>query len=252
VGRYWTEHNVFTIGDFLLFEKDAFKTKTRVSPLGVESMRIFVGPSKRFLEQQSVLNCGLRLRPIYERFGARKYLAKLLCTTPDLSNALLEPFGERLICAGKIRAAWEQFPDIDNRVALSTERDSFGLSRCELHWRKTIRDKFAPRKAALALGKYMAEKDIGRIKLAPWLLRDDDMFPTNDEIASNHHIGGTRMANIEHDGVVDSNCRVFGTSNLYVAGSSVFPSGGHANPTFTIVQLALRLADHLSNLSLQI
>ena len=46
-------------------------------------------------------------------------------------------------------------------------------------------------------------------------------------------------------GVVDRNCRLFGIGNLYVVGSSVFPSGGHGTPTLTVVQLALRLADHL-------
>ena len=58
-------------------------------------------------------------------------------------------------------------------------------------------------------------------------------------------MGGTRMAHTVQKGVVDSNCRVFGQSNLYVAGSSVYPSGGAANPTLTIVQLSLRLAEHL-------
>jgi choline dehydrogenase-like flavoprotein len=116
-----------------------------------------------------------------------------------------------------------------------------------LHWKKSRIDKLAPRKSATALGRYLAENDIGRIRLAPWLLQDNESFPSNDEIAGNHHMGGTRMAEMEDDGVVDSDCRVFGTSNLQMAGSSVFPSGGHANPTFAIVQLALRLSDHLSN-----
>ena len=174
-------------------------------------------------------------------------MADLLCTAPDLSNALLEPLGEKLVCAGTIRAAWEQFPEIDNRIVLSSERDEFGLQRCELRWRKSGRDKLAPMKTALALGRYLAEKDIGRIKLAPWVLRDDGEFPDDDEIGGNHHMGGTRMAASEADGVVDPNCRVYGTSNLYIAGSSVFPSGGHANPMFTTVQLALRLAEHLSS-----
>ena len=60
-----------------------------------------------------------------------------------------------------------------------------------------------------------------------------------------HHMGATRMSDSEHTGVVDKNCRVFGVDNLYVAGSSVFPTVGYANPTYTIVALALRLADHL-------
>ena len=50
-------------------------------------------------------------------------------------------------------------------------------------------------------------------------------------------------------GVVDENSRVHGTSNLYVTGSSVFPSGGYANPTLTIVALAARLGDHLKRVT---
>jgi len=63
--------------------------------------------------------------------------------------------------------------------------------------------------------------------------------------SSCHHIGTTRMHPDPKQGVVDQNCRVHGISNLHVAGSSVFPTSGHANPTLTIVALALRLADHL-------
>jgi choline dehydrogenase-like flavoprotein len=61
-----------------------------------------------------------------------------------------------------------------------------------------------------------------------------------------HHMGTTRMASDPASGVVDADCRVHGVENLYVAGSSVFPTGGNANPTLTIIALALRLADHLA------
>ena len=62
---------------------------------------------------------------------------------------------------------------------------------------------------------------------------------------ASHHMGTTRMSATPSTGVVDPDCRVFGVRNLYIAGSSVFPSAGHANPTLTVVALSLRLAEHL-------
>jgi choline dehydrogenase-like flavoprotein len=53
------------------------------------------------------------------------------------------------------------------------------------------------------------------------------------------------MATSEQHGVVDANCAVFGVPNLFMAGGSVFSTAGHANPTLTIVALAVRLAGHL-------
>jgi choline dehydrogenase-like flavoprotein len=67
--------------------------------------------------------------------------------------------------------------------------------------------------------------------------------------SASHNIGTTRMATDPKVGVVDENAKVHGVSNLYVAGSSIFPTGGHANPTLTIVAHALRLADHLKQAS---
>jgi choline dehydrogenase-like flavoprotein len=62
---------------------------------------------------------------------------------------------------------------------------------------------------------------------------------------AHHHVGTTRMHADARLGVVDADSRVHGLANLFVTGSSVFPTGGFANPTLTIVALALRLADHL-------
>ena len=82
-----------------------------------------------------------------------------------------------------------------------------------------------------------------------WLLEDKPELPRRAEnvgdVAGLHHMGTTRMAADPRDGVVDADCRVHGLSNLYIGGSSVFPTGGYANPTYSIVQMSLRLADHL-------
>ena len=73
----------------------------------------------------------------------------------------------------------------------------------------------------------------------------EEWIPEDDQLGGPHHLGGTRMASSSKYGVVNENAKVYQTENFYVMGSSIFPSGGHANPTLTIVQLSLRLAEHL-------
>jgi choline dehydrogenase-like flavoprotein len=81
--------------------------------------------------------------------------------------------------------------------------------------------------------------------LAPLPREEIEGWPENLE-SGWHQLGTTRMHSDERSGVVDADARVHGMSNLYVAGGSVFPTGGTAPPTLTIVALALRLAAHLS------
>ncbi len=85
---------------------------------------------------------------------------------------------------------------------------------------------------------------IGRVKIVE--SRRDTDWPDGVRGAW-HQIGTTRMDQNPKAGVVDQNSRVHGTSNLFVAGSSVFPTAGYTNPTLTIVALAVRLADHLKS-----
>lgn len=148
---------------------------------------------------------------------------------------------------GLLRIAYEQALDPDNRVSLSTERDRFGLRRAVLDWRLGALDEHTLRVATLAFAQRFAEVDIGRARLRDWVRAEAIVWPdiTQDEVGGKHHMGTTRMADDPRRGVVDRDCRVHGLENLYIGGSSVFPTGGQSNPTYTIVQLALRLGDHL-------
>jgi choline dehydrogenase-like flavoprotein len=118
--------------------------------------------------------------------------------------------------------------------------DAFGMPRARLHWQLTSRDleSFDRAQSLWRAALVTAGAEVTPLGPAdePWTAR---MVPAA------HHIGTTRMHRDPAHGVVDENCRVHGTSNLFVAGSSVFPTAGWAPPTLTIVALALRLADHL-------
>lgn len=137
---------------------------------------------------------------------------------------------------------FEQSPNRDSRVTLSDARDAMGMRRVRVDWRLTDLDYASYRTSARILGEEAARCCGGRFESEPWV-RDAGRQPALAGTA--HHLGTTRMSVRPEDGVVDRHCRVHGMENLHVAGSSVFPTGGWAFPTFTIVALALRLADRL-------
>jgi hypothetical protein len=136
----------------------------------------------------------------------------------------------------------EQAPNPDSRVTLSEDRDQLGLSRARLDWRLTELEKPSMAELVKAIGREFGRLNMGRVKLEDWLI--DSSWPASLH-GANHHMGTTRMADDPKRGVVDRDCRVHGINNLYVAGSSVFPTSGSGVPTMSIVALALRLADHL-------
>lgn len=144
----------------------------------------------------------------------------------------------------------EQALDPANRVELGPQTDALGMRRPVLTWRLNDLDRRTVRLAMLSFGVMMAEQDRARLRIHPWLLEDDWEGAVEEGliIGSYHHMCTTRMSADPREGVVDADCRVHEVPNLYVGGSSVFATAGHATPTYTIVQLALRLGDHLSAL----
>ena len=137
---------------------------------------------------------------------------------------------------------FEQAPNPESRITLSDARDALGMRRVRVDWRLTDLDYASYRTSATLLGEEAARCCGGRFQPAPWVV-DPSIRPA--VVGTAHHIGTTRMSDRPEDGVVDRDCRVHGLENLHVAGSSVFPTGGWAFPTFTIIALAMRLADRL-------
>jgi len=133
----------------------------------------------------------------------------------------------------------EQPPAAHNRVRLGQSRDRLGMPRLLLDWRVGAAEARAAEHLLRALNQACRRQGLGA--LAP----DHPAGPFGD---ASHHMGTTRMSDTARHGVVNADCRVHNIANLYIAGSSVFPTGGYANPTLTIVALALRLAEHLRSI----
>lgn len=135
----------------------------------------------------------------------------------------------------------EQRPNALSRVTLhSSERDRFGVPKAVVDWRLTADDLRGVVRGQQLLAEHLVAKGLGSVHS---LLRAEHL-PLHLQSAD-HQMGTTRMARDPRKGVVDEHGAVHGSRNVYVAGPSVFPTGGDANPTLTTVAMALRLSDHL-------
>lgn len=138
----------------------------------------------------------------------------------------------------------EQAPNRDSRITLSNKRDALGLNLACVDWRLSELDRHTAEVMVRTVEADFTRLQLGKLQIADWLIDDRSDWASHFS-ESYHHIGTTRMAENPRDGVVDSNCQVHHVAGLYIAGSSVFPASGYANPTLTIVALGLRLSDHL-------
>lgn len=172
----------------------------------------------------------------FYKYNVRKEVVK-----PNLA------FGEWSLETGKekryskieVMSQTEQTPHPDNRVTLSTKPDKLGCPQVKLTNRWNEIDIQSVNASAKILAAEFSRAGLGNLEPQ---YKDGRM----DVLMSTHHsIGTTRMNTDPKFGVVDADCKVHGISNLYVAGSSVFPTGGYANPTLTIIALSMRLADHI-------
>lgn len=138
----------------------------------------------------------------------------------------------------------EQYPNPSSRVTLSETKDTFGMPQLRVDWRYLPEDVETVRRGFAALKADLVAAGVGDLRYDP---DDIEAEVTRYGAYGGHHIGTARMGNDVRDSVVDANCRVHSVSNLYLAGSAVFPTSSQANPTLTLVALALRLADHLQH-----
>lgn len=139
----------------------------------------------------------------------------------------------------------EQAPNRDSRITLSDQTDRHGMPRVQIDWRLTELDVETVLAAYADLEAALRGSGVGRLEDYPTTA--EQVRPRAMPLGG-HHIGTARMAEDPAQGVVDANCKVHAIANLHIAGAAVFPTSSHANPTLTLVALAIRLADRLKTL----
>lgn len=280
VGRYFTDHPFINLGALILDGDPRgldFYFPQPVSPpesaqsngAGRPAVRATLTLKRATLDAERLQNAALFFHPQYEAhpaFASAEVKAFLELwdklrhkavpggLAPYLGRAVRAPHSIAFAAARKllvregparrwrVRAMFETQSRHDNRVTLSPERDALNRPRARVEWRLSEHDLKCMRRATQLFDAGFKRAGLGRLEPG---FPDTTAGWRNALEGGKHHIGTTRMHADPKLGVVDPDARVHGTPNLFVAGSSVFPSGGYANPTLTIVALAIRLADHL-------
>nr|WP_246733800.1 GMC oxidoreductase [Rhizobium sp. 57MFTsu3.2] len=172
---------------------------------------------------------------VKQRYFSKRRLPILLPRKEDLQNQ----FG---LCYQT-----EHAPNPESRIVLHRERDALGVPRSEVRVAFSEIDIRTAVSTHALIRKQLNSTDTGDLAYDEDTLKDEVLNRLRNFDSAAHHIGTTRMALLPRDGVVDVDCRVHGTENLFVAGASVFATSGHANPTLMIIALASRLVDHLKS-----
>jgi choline dehydrogenase-like flavoprotein len=230
VGRCFLEHPHSELG--ILMNARGQDWLNSFVALGYgESKRIFATTPEFQLKNQSLpFSCQIMPSPqIPEGHRSIDQLRRLVARDPDQTS----------FCSLYVRADME--PNRNNRVFLGQEKDQLGLNKISMNVSFSKNDLDSIRVSTEAVMEHLSFLGLGRSKL---LMPTEDQWPGSVWIGC-HHMGTTRMASSPRDGVVDADCRLHGLDNFFVAGSSVFPTGGYGNPTLTLVALSLRLSDHL-------
>lgn len=265
VGRYLMDHLRGPVGVIAPEDFDSAQRGFSSYHLAIGGQRTTVTPgvavSPRAQQQHDLLNCALWLQgsvspddpfSLVNRVkaspdGAGMTAARVGLQAPRLlagawRRVIRHRTPVRLLRRLTVQCIVEQQPDRRSRVTVSNRRDRLGVRLSRVDWRVGEREARTVRWAARSFASELRRLRIASVELDPMITDASAQFHLPDVA---HPAGTTRMGASSRSGVVDLNCQVFDVRGLYVCGSSVFPTSGHANPTQMIVAMAVRLADHL-------
>ncbi len=275
VGRYYMDHPVYHFTEFIPRDPQLFARAGFYDMHQLHSTTLLgrIAPSAQTLRKEQLLNFSIALYPQIPHYRSRgveavrqlriltrqkkwpaasRYLPaamlhfrnllayqRQLRKTPALTGS---HYWQKAAAAGTQYATFEpqfyleQPPLSENRVTLSSQHDTLGRPRAAITWHWGKQSEDTAHRAAKLFDHTLRISGLGELRMLP----NPRLVPS-----AHHHMGATRISSDPRNGVCNANARLHTNQNVYLAGSSLFPTAGYVNPTLTALALALRLSDHL-------
>jgi len=240
VGKYWMNHP-WLLGGVGIINKKKLKKKLKNNFLEYNGPLHFAS-KKKLINNKKILSGALYMNAKEDTKVYKEIIKDILCVAPEYGKKIASMVFKKSLKCGNIFMNLEENPNENNKIILDKEKDKFGIPLVKLYYKK---DQDSLRTAKFFLeefGNLCRTEDLGRIAIK------DNIYNLEgyEHMGAHHHMGGTRMGIDKFNSVINKDLKVHDINNLYIGGSSSFVTSGYTNPTFTIVQLAIRLAKKIS------
>ena len=242
IGKYWMTHPWFIGGYGVLKKKELsnYLGKNFINKDGP----LHVASSEILNKERRILSGSIYMDPQENKKVVKEIIKDLLCVAPEYGKKIARSIFKKDLKCGNIFMHLEEPSNKNNKITLDDKiKDANGIPITNLYYKRSDATLVAAKTILEEFAEVCRKLDLGRIAIS----KSIDDLKNYDSLGVYHHIGGTRIGSDSKNSVVDNNLKIHGNKNLYIAGSSVFPTSGYTNPTFTIVQLSLRLGEHIFN-----
>ena len=240
IGKYWMSHPWFLGGV-------GFLKKEKMKNLLGKNFIVYDGPihlatSKELVKDQKILSGAVYLNADEDNKMYKEIIKDFLCVSPNYGKKIAKMLFNKDLKCGNIFMNLEEEALEKNKIVLdNSEIDMNGVPITNLYYNKSKKTLITAKKILEQMGNLFVEENLGRIAIKEEIENLSDY----ESLGTYHHMGGTRIGESSKNSVVNTNLKLHNSKNLFITGSSVFTTGGYANPTYTIVKLSLRLADEL-------
>ena len=250
IGNYWMDHPYHSVAEGILFKKNFHRyldNNNLNSYIDTNcSYAFFFSPNKTTIDNLELLNTSINIgiTKINNKNNVSNFLKQIKCLAPSMFKKYLFDKDFENNYNFNIDLLSDQEPSFNNKIVLGNNTDPNNIPSPMLYWKRSKRVRESSKKIVESIASFLIEKNLGRLAADEFLYNNTKYTHLNGY----HHMGGTRMGENSNSSVVDKNLKVHDTKNLFVNGSSVFVTAGHAYPTLTITQLSLKLADHIDRI----
>ena len=240
IGMYWMTHPWF-IGGYGVLKKNELSEYLGNSFINKDGP-LHIASSEFLNKEKKILSGSIYMDAHENKKIVKEIIKDLLCVAPEFGKKIARSVFKKDLKCGNIFMHLEEPSSKNNKITLDENiKDKNGVPITNLYYKKSNETLVAAKTILEEFAEICRKLDLGRIAIN----KSIDELENYDSLGIYHHIGGTRIGNDSKNSVVDNNLKIHENKNLYITGSSVFPTSGYTNPTFTIVQLSLRLGEHI-------